>query len=85
MLNLQLGIRYTLTTLSKVPRPQQIQDSHFQEKVGDWLGGKAVLRVRSVGAGLGSPLGWTGLACTAPRRQLACGPGNVCPGSIREA
>lgn len=33
MLNLQLGIRYTLTTLSKVPRPPQIVDAHFKEKV----------------------------------------------------
>ncbi|GAB4813493.1 hypothetical protein N2152v2_000539 [Parachlorella kessleri] len=35
MLNLQLGIRYTLTTLSKVPRPSQIKEANFHQKV--WL------------------------------------------------
>lgn len=35
MLNLQLGIRYTLTTLSKVSRPPRLIDRHFKEKV--WL------------------------------------------------
>ena len=34
MLNLQLGIRYTLTTLSKVPRPSQIKEANFHQKVG---------------------------------------------------
>ena len=35
MLNLQLGIRYTLATLSKLPPPAEILQVHFEEKV--WL------------------------------------------------
>ena len=35
MLNLQLGIRYTLATLSKQPPPSELLPAHFQEKV--WL------------------------------------------------
>ncbi|KAL4451482.1 hypothetical protein ABPG75_007144 [Micractinium tetrahymenae] len=35
MLNLQLGIRYTITTLNKLPPPKSIGEAHFREKV--WL------------------------------------------------
>lgn len=35
MLNLQLGIRYTLATLSKLPPPAEVLPAHFEEKV--WL------------------------------------------------
>ena len=35
MLNLQLGIRYTLATLSKLPPPDRLLPQHFDEKV--WL------------------------------------------------
>ena len=31
---MQLGIRYTVTTINKLPPPQALSDSHFQEKVG---------------------------------------------------
>jgi hypothetical protein len=33
MLELQLGIRYTITTLNKAPPPELIEDAHFEEKV----------------------------------------------------
>ena len=35
MLDLQLGIRYTLTTLSKIPPPGELSMEHYDEKV--WL------------------------------------------------
>lgn len=31
---LQLGVRYTITTLNKLPPPALLTDEHFQEKVG---------------------------------------------------
>lgn len=36
-LTLQLGIRYTITTLNKLPPPKVIMDAHFKEKVGACL------------------------------------------------
>ena len=34
MLNLQLGIRYTITTLNKLPPPPRMTGDHYLEKVG---------------------------------------------------
>jgi hypothetical protein len=31
---LQLGLRYTITTLSKLPQPSRLLEEHFVEKVG---------------------------------------------------
>ncbi len=33
MLNLQLGVRHTITTLNKLPPLKSISEEHFKEKV----------------------------------------------------
>ena len=56
MLNLQLGIRYTITTLNKLPPPLRMTGEHYLEKVGGagWRGGW----VGAAGVGMGG--GWVG-------------------------
>ncbi len=57
---MQLGIRYTITTLNKLPPPASLTEEHFQEKVG--CGGQQHILV----------LAPRDLACYSHRLQCSC-------------